>query len=235
MNYSLNEIPDSGKNPVVYFDIDLGGENIGRIFIKLLRDAFPAGVENFIKIAEGKTYNLKKMNTIYKCIKSTNRSYKGCKFFRMLHGNYIICGDIYNNDGTNAGTIYNDEPIPAIFGEYYYPHTVKGMVSLVPYVDDITGNTYYDSTFIITLDDAKPSNILQQLDNDYIVIGYVYQGLDVIDRINKLSKPYAGRKYPKFSISDSGVSGSAFKRTCRRINSRPENSIDNHIKRINTN
>ena len=206
MNYSLTDLPDSGKTPIVYMDISLKGDIIGRIHIRLFRDVFPAGVENFIRIAGGRTYRvIKKGLGKYRYKKEAQRSYDGAKFFHFLHNNYIISGDIYSNNGTNAGTIYEDKPIPADFGEFYYPHDTKGLVSLVPFKDETTGQLNYDSTFMITLDNAKPSNIINELDQDQIVIGQVIRGMDVIDRMNQLIKPYAGRKYPEFIIAKADV------------------------------
>lgn len=206
MNYSLSDLPDSGKNPIVYMDISLKGEIMGRIHIRLFRDVFPAGVENFVRIAGSRTYRVMDKGTgRYKYKKEVKRTYENSKFYHFLYNNYIIGGDIYNNNGTNAGTIYNDQPIPADFGEFYYPHETKGLVSLVPFKDETTGKIFYDSTFMITLDDIKPSNILSDLDLDQIVIGQVYSGLDLIDKMNELIKPYAGRKYPEFIIHNSDV------------------------------
>lgn len=206
MNYSLTDIPDSGKNPIVYMDINLKGETIGRIQIRLFRDVFPAGVENFVKIAGGRTYQIiKKGTNRFPYKQEKRRSYEGCKFFRFMYNNYLISGDIYKNNGTSAGTIYNDEPIPSSFGEYYYPHEVKGMVSLVPYKDEATGKLFYDSTFMIILDDIKPTNIMGLLDQDQIVIGHIYSGMDVLDKMNQMIKPFAGRKYPDFVIGKCDV------------------------------
>lgn len=206
MNYTLTDLPDSGKNPIVYMDISLKGEKIGRIHIRLFRDVFPAGVENFAKIASGKTYRVNKRGgPKFQYCQQTRRTYEGCKFYHFLHNNYAISGDIYANNGSKAGTIYEDQPIPANFGEYYYPHESKGLVSLIPYKDEASGKLFYDSTFMITLDDIKPTNILQNLDNDQIVIGHVYSGLDVLDKINQMIKPFAGRKYPEFIIDACNV------------------------------
>lgn len=206
MNYALTDLPDSGKNPMVFMDISLKGDLLGRIQIRLFRDVFPAGVENFYKIVGGKTYKVEKKGTgQYKYKKEICRTYEGCKFFNFLHNNYVIAGDIYSNNGTSAGTIYCDNPIPADFGEYYYPHEAKGLVSLIPYKDETSGKLFYDSTFMITLDDVKPSNVLDSLDKDQIVIGQVSSGLDVLDKMNELIKPYAGRKYPEFIISKCDV------------------------------
>jgi len=206
MNYALTDLPDSGSNPIVYMDIGLKGNLIGRIQIRLFRDVFPAGVENFVKIANGQTYKvIKKGNGQFIYTKDVRRTYDNCKFYHFLHNNYIISGDIYNNDGTNAGTIYCDQPIPAIFGEFYYPHEIKGSVSLIPFKDEITGKIFYDSTFMIMLDDVKPTNILKDLDTDQIVIGQVSSGMDILDKMNLMIKPYAGRKYPDFTIIKSGT------------------------------
>ena len=206
MNYSLLDLPDSGKNPTVYMDISLQGEVLGRLQIRLFRDVFPAGVENFVKIAASRTYQVTiKGDGRYKYKKEVKRTFDGCKFYHFLYNNYIVAGDIYNNDGSNAGSIYNDNPIPPDFGDYYYPHETKGLVSLIPFKDEETGRIFYDSTFMITLDDSKPSNILGDLDSDQIVIGQVYGGMDVLDKMNSMIKPYARRKYPNFIISKSDV------------------------------
>jgi len=206
MNYSLSDLPDSGKNPVVYMDISLAGEVLGRLYIRLFRDVFPAGVENFVKIAAGRTYKIiQKGNGRYKYKKEIKRTYAGCKFFHFSHNNYIISGDIYSNNGKKAGTIYCDEPIPSDFGEFYYPHETKGLISLIPFKDETTGKIFYDSTFMITLDDIKPSNVLKDLDCDQIVIGQIFGGIDVLDKMNQLIRPYAGRKYPEFVISNCDV------------------------------
>lgn len=206
MNYSLSEIPNAGDNLVVFMDIILQEEVIGRIYIRLFRDVFPAGVENFYRIASNRTYRIDyKGSGNHIFTKERLRTYEGCKFFNLKFNNYVVSGDIYNNDGTSAGTIYNDESIPADFGEFFYPHESKGLISLVPYNDARTGEIYYDSSFMITLADARPTNTLAELDSDQVVIGQIYQGLEIIDRINELIRPFAGRKYPVFKIGKTGV------------------------------
>lgn len=206
MNYSLTDIPDSGKNPVVNMEICINGEFFGMVRIKLFREVFPAGVENFVKISAGKTYQItKKGANRVSYTKDTRRSYDGCAFYHFSHNNYIVSGDIYNNDGTKAGTIYNDMPIPAILGDFYYPHESKGLVSLIPYHDEASGNLFYDSTFMITLDNVRPTNVLKDLDADQIVIGQISEGIDLLDRINCMIKPFAGRRYPKISIGRTEV------------------------------
>lgn len=205
MNYLLSDIPNSGLEPIIYMDIAQDDKILGRITARLFRDAFPAGVENFINIVLGNTYNIKS-NARGTIIKETKRSYENNKFFNLSHNNYIMSGDIYNNNGSDAGTIYYDNPIPAVFGEYFYPHENKGLISLVPFADSVTGEPVYDSTFMITLDGAKPSNVLGELDDaQQVVIGEIFEGLNVLDKINAQIEPFAGRKYPNFYIKKCGL------------------------------
>lgn len=208
MNYSLDMIPISCNIPIVWMDITVGGEVVGRIYIRLFRDIFPAGVENFVRIADGKTFRLEKRGIgKYKYYKEVRRTYAGCKFFNFQFNKYMVTGDIYNNNGTSAGTIYCDKPIPAYYSDYYYPHEVKGMISLVPYRDEETGQLFYDSTFMVLMSDINSSNekLYHAFDTDQIVIGYIYQGIEIFDKINKLIQPFAGRKYPDVRICASGV------------------------------
>ena len=43
MNYCIDDLPES-YNTVVFFEISLKEECIGKILIRLYRDVFPAGV-----------------------------------------------------------------------------------------------------------------------------------------------------------------------------------------------
>lgn len=215
-NYTLCNLPYSGENPVVTMEILCKGQFLGSIDIVLYREVFPAAVENFIKLVLGSTYRVEKYNSgghIYQ--KQIKRTYEGCKFFKSIHNNYLITGDIYNNDGTSAGTIYDDNSIPtsvrynnkivSLLGEYYYEHDSMGQISLVPYKDESTGKMMYDSIFMITLDKPTPSNSLNELDQTQIVIGKVLGGNTILDKMNTLIIPYAGRKYPIFTIGKCNV------------------------------
>lgn len=205
MNYSLDNLPYSGEYPCVFMEIVLKGVVIGKLYVRLFREIFPAGVENFVKIIQGVTAKQQtKSIGDYIYTKNITRSYQNCKFYECDFNNIIISGDIYTNDGSDAGTIYSDNPIPSLLGNYFYPHKNKGLISLVPYVDS-NGNKLYDSTFSITLDFPNNNNKISNLDNDQVVIGQVYSGLEIIDKINNMLVPFAGRKYPIFSIGKCGM------------------------------
>jgi cyclophilin family peptidyl-prolyl cis-trans isomerase len=215
MNYSLDDLPDAGRYPVIFFDIDVAQKYIGRLVFRLDRDVFPAGVENLVRIAEGDTHRVvldpkiripgeKIIRGSSTIVKQIRRTFVGCQFFKVLHNNYLVSGDIYFNNGTSSGTVYQDKPIPSLFSDYYYPHEKFGQISLVPYVGD-NEELFYDSTFMITLDDKKSTNVLGELDADQIVVGILIEGHDILRRINDGIRPFAGRTYPKYTISNAGT------------------------------
>lgn len=168
----------------IFLEISVDCEIIGKIYINIFEETFPEGVQNFLSLIKGN---------------KTNKTYKGSDFFKLRYNCYIIGGDIYNNNGKTAATIDN-KLISENLGELYYTHDTKGILSLIPYCDPETGNRMYDSTFMITLSGPMP-----ELDDQQIVIGQVFGGLDILNKLNYLIKPYAGRKYPKVQISDCNI------------------------------
>lgn len=183
----------------VYFDIGINGENIGRMVIELYPDVFPQAVENFLQIAAGSTYRMEPRNGY---TRQTKRSYSGTKFFKSMHNKYLMGGDIYQNNGTDAGSIYEDKPIVESVPDYFIPHDQAGLVSVVSYED---GDKLYDSTFLITLG-ADPS-----LDETAVVIGSITRGKSILSRINDSIIPAAGRRYPIYHIIESGVISSPYR------------------------
>lgn len=196
----------NSNKPIVYLDFYKDDIYIGRIYVELFPDSFPDGVENFIRLIEGSTFR-EKQNGYgeFKYITSLQRTYAGCKVIRQMYDNYIVLGDIYENNGSSAGTIFNDNPIEPNFGDYFYPHETKGLISLVPFIDTATNKKYYDSIFMITLNDIQPNNVMKNLDIDQIVIGSVSRGIEVVDKINKLLKPIADKKRTNIYIKKCGL------------------------------
>lgn len=199
MDCRLDALSNSGDNPLIYMDISVNDQPVGRMVFKMLRDSFPAGEENFVGIATNKTSrNSPKGYGIHKYVRQVDRNFNDTNIYDWVHNNYLIGGDIYNNNGTDAGTIFGDQPIPAELGDYYYPNEIKGLLSLIPYRDD-AGNLYYDSTFMITL-----KSDLDDLDPDQVVIGQLTEGNDVLDTVNRMIFPFAGRRKPKVTITKTG-------------------------------
>ena len=96
-------------NPIVFFDISVGGKEIGRLKIevlyqlnllynfrfKLFRDICPKTAENFRQFCTGE----------YKK-DGVPIGYKGCTFHRVIKDFMIQGGDFVNSDGTGLTSIY---------------------------------------------------------------------------------------------------------------------------------
>lgn len=83
-------------NPVVFFDITLGGEPLGRIKMELFADIVPRTAENFRQFCTGETKNHL----------GRPQGYKGAKFHRVIKEFMIQGGDFLNGDGTGSTSIY---------------------------------------------------------------------------------------------------------------------------------
>ena len=84
-NQSHKSHPPS-TTPVVYMDISDGDKLIGTIHIKMFPDAFPAGVDNFIQIASGNTYQITMLGSgDYKYERHVKRTFEGCRIFNFVH------------------------------------------------------------------------------------------------------------------------------------------------------
>ena len=85
------------NNPVVFFDIAIGGVEIGRLKMELFADVVPKTAENFRQFCTGEH---KKNNLPV--------GYKSAIFHRIIKGFMVQGGDIINSDGTGRCSIYGD-------------------------------------------------------------------------------------------------------------------------------
>ena len=84
-------------NPVVFFDISIAGNVVGRVKIELFADICPKTAENFRQLCTGEY----RKNTL-------PVGYKGCSFHRIIKGFMLQGGDFVHNDGTGKFSIYGD-------------------------------------------------------------------------------------------------------------------------------
>jgi len=89
------QLPVSG-NPLVFFDITVGGEPLGRIKFELFADVVPKTAENFRQFCTGETKNHL----------GRPQGYKGSKFHRIIKDFMCQGGDFLNGDGTGSICIY---------------------------------------------------------------------------------------------------------------------------------
>uniref|UniRef100_A0A8C4ZL51 Peptidyl-prolyl cis-trans isomerase n=1 Tax=Gadus morhua TaxID=8049 RepID=A0A8C4ZL51_GADMO len=83
----MNVQPTNPNNPIVFFDVTIGGQDVGRVKIELFADIVPKTAENFRK-------------------DGVPIGYKGCTFHRVIKDFMIQGGDFVNGDGTGVCSIY---------------------------------------------------------------------------------------------------------------------------------
>lgn len=83
-------------NPIVFFDLTLASEPLGRIKMELFADSVPRTAENFRQYCTGETKNHL----------GRPQGYKGSRFHRVIKDFMIQGGDFINGDGTGSATIY---------------------------------------------------------------------------------------------------------------------------------
>ncbi|EWC45237.1 peptidyl-prolyl cis-trans isomerase H [Drechslerella stenobrocha 248] len=161
---SETERPASNpSNPVVFFDVALGGMNgvpLGRIKMELFADITPTTAENFRQFCTGESKNAQ----------GRPQGYKGCKFHRVVKSFMIQGGDFLNGDGTGGTSIYGvrhfkDE-------NFTKKHDIDGMLSMANSGPDTNGSQFFITTV------KTP-----QLDGKHVVFGQVIDGMGVVQKI----------------------------------------------------
>jgi peptidyl-prolyl isomerase H (cyclophilin H) len=105
-------------NPIVFFDITLGGEPLGRIKMELFADVVPRTAENFRQFCTGESLD----------DKGRPQGYKGTRFFRVIADFMLQGGDFINGDGTGSTCIYGTRQF-ADEG-FVGKHTGEGILSM---------------------------------------------------------------------------------------------------------
>ncbi|KAL7472801.1 hypothetical protein ACHAXS_013186 [Conticribra weissflogii] len=159
-------VPNSkGDNPHVFFDVAQGEEKLGRIVMQLYADITPKTAENFRALCTGE----KGTGVMGKPL-----HYKGCTFHRVIKDFMIQGGDFTNGDGTGGESIYGEKFQDENFK---IKHTQGGLLSMANAGPGTNG-----SQFFIT------SRETPHLDGKHVVFGHVVEGMEVVRKIEDVSK-----------------------------------------------
>ncbi|KAK5133277.1 Peptidyl-prolyl cis-trans isomerase H [Meristemomyces frigidus] len=151
------------SNPVVFFDVTVGGEPLGRITMELFADTVPRTAENFRQYCTGETKNHL----------GRPQGYKGSKFHRVIKDFMIQGGDFLNGDGTGSASIYGTKSFAD--ENFKLKHDTPGLLSMANSGKDTNG-----SQFFIT---CVPTAFLN---DKHVVFGKVVDGMDVVKKVENV-------------------------------------------------
>ncbi|KAK2521537.1 Ppih [Columba guinea] len=167
------------NNPVVFFDVTIGGQEVGRMKIELFADVVPKTAENFRQFCTGEFRK-----------DGVPIGYKGSTFHRVIKDFMIQGGDFVNGDGTGVASIYRG---PFADENFKLKHSAPGLLSMV---SANSGPSTNGCQFFITCSKCD------WLDGKHVVFGKIVDGLLVMRKIEEA-------ELQSCSISSSdGLSGS---------------------------
>ncbi|ODQ51030.1 hypothetical protein SAICODRAFT_96083 [Saitoella complicata NRRL Y-17804] len=168
----MSSIPGAGPNgnPIVFMDITLGGQPIGRMKFELFADTCPKTAENFRQFCTGESKSPKT---------GRPQGYKNSIFHRVIKDFMIQGGDFLNSDGTGSTSIYStgsgfaDE-------NFIHKHTGPGLLSMANSGPDTNG-----CQFFLTCKETP------FLDGKHVVFGRLMEGdeegMGVLRKIENVS------------------------------------------------
>lgn len=162
-NVKLNRETHDPRNPLVFLEVQIGEERVGRLVIELRADVVPKTAENFRALCTGEKG--------FSDTTGTRLHYKGSPFHKVKSLFMSQGGDIVHFNGTGGESIYGK----TFEDENFNLLHEDGAVSMANFGRPNTNN----SQFFIT------SGECPHLNGTHVVVGYVIKGIGVIGEMEK--------------------------------------------------
>ncbi|UKK00186.1 peptidyl-prolyl cis-trans isomerase [Theileria orientalis] len=164
--------------PRVFFDLSVGGQNVGRVVFELFSDVVPKTAENFRLLCTGE-----------KSTPSNVLHYKGSTFHRVIPQFMCQGGDFTRHNGTGGRSVYGEKFADENFKLKHDKPFLLSMANAGP-------NTNGSQFFITTV-------VTSWLDGKHVVFGQVVEGEDVVKKVEAVGTP-SGNPTKRVVIEDCG-------------------------------